>query len=179
METYKIHKFKSNAETVNNRSIKCTIKPKSTGGGGTCFDTSWQPKHSLHFLPASLSIPGHQTFDRRRSLVFTIPWCPSWAKSNTLLCNFFGTTILDPRTRPGQHKLTHCIPAHRLLVPVSNSLSSMPHAPLSILHLDMCLLSLQFEGQPALRTYPFEAGILVCRDRAPAMFSREATKRTL
>jgi len=54
--------------TLQNGSMRGLMR-----GIGTCFDTIWKPKHSLHFIPASLTIPCHYAFDLKRSLVFTVP----------------------------------------------------------------------------------------------------------
>ena len=59
---------------------------------------TWHPWQVLQSRSASLSIPGHQTFMRNILFVFTIPWWPSCASSNTRLRNSLGMMMRVPRS---------------------------------------------------------------------------------
>ena len=52
------------------------------------------PRHFLQCLSTILLMFGHRTLLQRRSFVFTIPWCPSWASSDTH--KLAGMTICIP-----------------------------------------------------------------------------------
>ena len=71
--------------------------------------TSWQPWQVLQNFSVSLSIPGHQTFDRNLCFILTIPGCPSWARLSTRGLNLLGMTILVPRriNLPVTHSSLH------------------------------------------------------------------------
>ena len=67
------------------------------GSGWAGLLTSWQPKHVLQNFSASLSTPGHHTFDCNLCFILTIPGCPSCASVRTRDLNLLGITILVPR----------------------------------------------------------------------------------
>ena len=108
-------------------------------------------------------------------LTLNFPWsslCPD-AHRGLSLALFF-SIFWEPRfsflvARPGQYTLIHGIPVQRLLGPCSGALSPIPHAPPTILYLEMKLPQSLQSGGPlvllveSLRAHTLHPGHILLR----------------
>ena len=72
------------------------------GSGFAGLLTSWQPWQVLQNFSASLSIPGHQTFDRNLCFILTTPGCPSWVSPCKIRTGILVGSRCDLGGNPGE-----------------------------------------------------------------------------